>query len=180
VLPTIKVDADSRNIEELARRGRSDALQAAQDAGADGGAEAGGFTFKDYEGMMAEMKKGTLVIDDISHHEIEKLIEIYKPDIIGSGIKDKFVIEKMGVPCKQLHSYDYSGPYAAFTGAANFYREVDRMVNTKVWKLVTPPWEKNRSFPPAWFIPRAHRRKRNEKRSQILAQTGEGAATVPG
>jgi nitrogenase molybdenum-iron protein alpha chain len=83
-----------------------------------------------------------LIVDDISHHEIEKLIEIYKPDIIGSGIKDKFVIEKMGVPCKQLHSYDYSGPYAAFTGAANFYREVDRMVNTKIWKFVTPPWEK--------------------------------------
>jgi nitrogenase molybdenum-iron protein alpha chain len=73
---------------------------------------------------------------------MEKLIEIYKPDIIGSGIKDKFVIEKMGVPCKQLHSYDYSGPYAAFTGAVNFYREVDRMLTTKVWKFITPPWEK--------------------------------------
>ena len=47
----------------------------------------------------------------------------------------------MGVPCKQLHSYDYSGPYAAFTGAVNFYREVDRMVNTKMWKFITPPWE---------------------------------------
>ena len=89
------------------------------------------------------MKKQTLVIDDISHHEMEKLIEIYKPDIIGSGIKDKFVIEKMGVPCKQLHSYDYGGPYAAFTGAANFYREVDRMLHTKIWKYITPPWEKD-------------------------------------
>jgi len=105
--------------------------------------KAGGFSFKDYEGMMAEMKKSTLVIDDISHHEMEKLIEIYKPDIIGSGIKDKFVIEKMGVPCKQLHSYDYSGPYAAFGGAINFYREVDRMLTTKVWKFITPPWEKD-------------------------------------
>jgi len=92
--------------------------------------------------MMAEMKKSVLVIDDISHHEIEKLIELYHPDIIGSGIKDKFVIEKFGVPCKQLHSYDYGGPYAAFTGAANFYREIDRMINTKVWKLITPSWKK--------------------------------------
>ena len=80
---------------------------------------------------------------------MEKLIEIYKPDIIGSGIKDKFVIEKMGVPCKQLHSYDYSGPYAAFTGAINFYREVDRMLTTKVWKFITPPWEKDPQLPPA-------------------------------
>ena len=104
--------------------------------------KAGGFTFSDYEGMMAQMKKGTLVIDDISHHEIEKLIQIYKPDMVCSGIKDKFVIEKMGVPCKQLHSYDYGGPYATFAGAANFYREVDRMLSTKVWQYVVPPWEK--------------------------------------
>jgi nitrogenase molybdenum-iron protein alpha/beta subunit len=25
---------------------------------------------------------------------------------------------------KQLHSYDYSGPYAGFIGAVNFYREI--------------------------------------------------------
>ena len=104
--------------------------------------EAGGFTFKDYNGMMSQMKKNTLVIDDISHHEIEKLVELGKPDIICSGIKDKFVIEKMGIPCKQLHSYDYGGPYAAFTGAANFYKEIDRMLHTKVWKFVVPPWMK--------------------------------------
>jgi nitrogenase molybdenum-iron protein alpha chain len=42
-----------------------------------------------------------------------------------------------------LHSYDYSGPYAAFTGAINFYQEVDRMLTTKVWKFITPPWEKD-------------------------------------
>ncbi|MDR1727686.1 MAG: nitrogenase molybdenum-iron protein alpha chain [Acidobacteriota bacterium] len=142
VLPTIKVDADSRNIEELhvepdpARynpRKTPEQMEALKSQG---------FTFEDYEGMMKQMKKRTLVIDDISHHEMEKLIEAYKPDIICSGIKDKFVVEKMGVPCKQLHSYDYSGPYAAFTGAANFYKEIDRMLNTGVWKLITPPWEK--------------------------------------
>jgi len=143
VLPSIKVDADSRNIEELHVEADPERYNPRKTPEQMAALEAGGFTFKDYEGMMAEMKKSTLVIDDISHHEMEKLIEIYKPDIIGSGIKDKFVIEKMGVPCKQLHSYDYSGPYAAFTGAANFYREVDRMVNTRIWKYITPPWEKD-------------------------------------
>jgi nitrogenase molybdenum-iron protein alpha chain len=44
---------------------------------------------------------------------------------------------------KQLHSYDYGGPYAGFRGAANFYREIDRMVNSKVWSYITPPWEKD-------------------------------------
>ena len=142
VLPTIKVDADSRNIEEITVeqdpvrfkvRKTPEQLQALADEG---------FTFKDYSGMMSEMKKNTLVIDDISHHEIEKLVELRKPDIICSGIKDKFIIEKMGIPCKQLHSYDYSGPYTAFEGAANFYREIDRMLHTKVWSYVVPPWLK--------------------------------------
>jgi nitrogenase molybdenum-iron protein alpha chain len=142
VLPTIKVDADSRNIEELHVEADPARFKPSKTPEQIAALEAGGFNFKDYEGMMVEMKKTTLVIDDISHHEMEKLIEIYKPDIIGSGIKDKFVIEKMGVPCKQLHSYDYSGPYAAFGGAINFYREVDRMLTTKVWKYITPPWAK--------------------------------------
>jgi nitrogenase molybdenum-iron protein alpha chain len=143
ILPTIKVDADSRNIEELHVEADPERYKPRKTPEQVEALKAGGFSFSDYEGMMTEMKKNTLVIDDISHHEMEKLIEIYKPDIIGSGIKDKFVIEKMGVPCKQLHSYDYSGPYAAFTGAANFYREVDRMVNTRIWKFTMPPWEKD-------------------------------------
>ena len=104
--------------------------------------------------MMVEMKKNTLVIDDITHHEMEKLIEIYKPDIIGSGIKDKFVIEKMGVPCKQLHSYDYSGPYAAFTGAVNFYREVDRMLHDQNLEVHHAAVGKRPAIcPPNWFTP---------------------------
>jgi nitrogenase molybdenum-iron protein alpha chain len=152
ILPTIKVDADSRNIEELHVEADPVRYKAVKTPEQTAALEAGGFNFKDYEGMMVEMKKQTLVIDDISHHEMEKLIEIYKPDIIGSGIKDKFVVEKMGVPCKQLHSYDYSGPYAAFTGAINFYREVDRMLTTKIWKFITPPWEKD----PQSAVPLVH------------------------
>jgi len=142
ILPSIKVDADSRNIEELHVEPDPVRFKPTRTPEQMAELQGGGFTFKDYEGMMVEMKKNTLIIDDISHHEMEKLIEIYKPDIICSGIKDKFVIEKMGVPCKQLHSYDYSGPYAAFGGAINFYREVDRMLTTKIWKFITPPWEK--------------------------------------
>jgi nitrogenase molybdenum-iron protein alpha chain len=93
--------------------------------------------------MMPEMKSGALVIDDIYQYETEKLIEIYRPDIIGAGIKEKYVIQKSGVPMKQLHSYDYSGPYAGFKGAVNFWREIDRMVNSKVWKYLKAPWQEH-------------------------------------
>lgn len=161
VLPNIKVDADSRNIEELTveqdpQRFRSDFVDKKKRL------EEGGFTFSDYNGMMVEMKKNALVIDDISHHEIEKLIKLWKPDIIGSGIKDKFVVEKMGIPCKQLHSYDYGGPYAVFTGAANFYREVDRMLHTKVWQFVVPPWQKPSAGKPCYAPGKDKREKQNE------------------
>ena len=143
VLPSIKVDADSRNIEELhvepdpnRYNPRVSPEQMARLAEA-------GFRFKDYDGMMAEMKAGTLVIDDISQFETEKLIEIYRPDIICAGIKEKYAIQKSGIPMKQLHSYDYSGPYAGFKGAINFYREIDRMVNSKVWKYLKSPWQEH-------------------------------------
>ena len=141
VLPTIKVDADSRNIEEIADepdptrfkpRKTAEQLKVLQDEG---------YRFKDYDGMMPEMDPSTLVIDDISHYETEKLIELYKPAVFCAGIKEKYAIQKLGVPCKQLHSYDYGGPYAGFGGAINFYREIDRMVNTKVWSYLKAPWQ---------------------------------------
>jgi nitrogenase molybdenum-iron protein alpha chain len=141
VLPGLKVDADSRNIEELdvvpdpeRYRPRRTPEQLAKIEGLSE------MEFRDYVGMMPEMDDDVLVIDDLSHHEAERLLEIYKPDIFCAGIKEKFGVQKMGIPCKQLHSYDYGGPYAGFRGAINFFNDIDRMVNMKIWSYVTPPW----------------------------------------
>jgi nitrogenase molybdenum-iron protein alpha chain len=141
VLPGLKVDADSRNIEELEvvpdperYRPRRTAEELAKIEGISE------MEFRDYVGMMPEMDSDVLVIDDLSHHEAERLLEIYKPDIFCAGIKEKFGVQKMGIPCKQLHSYDYGGPYAGFRGAINFFNDIDRMVNMKIWSYVTPPW----------------------------------------
>jgi nitrogenase molybdenum-iron protein alpha chain len=103
--------------------------------------EAAGIDVHGYQGMMPDMEEGTLVIDDIYHFETERLLEIYKPDIFCAGIKEKYAVQKAGIPCKQLHSYDYGGPYAGFRGAINFYNEIDRMVNTRIWQYVRAPWE---------------------------------------
>ncbi|QQS50868.1 MAG: nitrogenase molybdenum-iron protein alpha chain [Bacteroidota bacterium] len=139
VLPDIKVDADSRNIEELDvvkddKKWRQDLANKKVLL------MSKGYQFENYEGMMTDMEKNSLIIDDISHYETEKLIEFYKPDIVGAGIKEKYVVQKYGIPLKQLHSYDYGGPYAGFKGAMNFYKEIDRMVNQTIWKLALPPW----------------------------------------
>ena len=141
VLPNIKVDADSRNIEEL-EVGPDPELYKPRKTEAEMKAMAEkGFEFNDYEGMMPKMEDKALVIDDISHYESEKLIEIYKPDIFCAGIKEKYCIQKTGTPCLQLHSYDYGGPFASFQGAINFYKTVDRMVNAKIWEYTIAPWQ---------------------------------------
>lgn len=143
VLPHLKVDADSRNIEEIevepdenrfSPRKSPEQLEALENAGV---------KFKNYDGMVSDMDQGTLVIDDLNQYEAEKLVELLKPDIFCAGIKEKFSIMKLGVPMKQLHSYDSGGPYAGFKGAVNFYHEIDRLVNSKVWGYLKAPWQEN-------------------------------------
>jgi len=142
VLPGLKVDADSKNIEELTvvpdperyRARRTPEELAKFEAMTE-------MEFRDYVGMMPQMDDDILVIDDLSHHEAGRLLELYKPDVFCAGIKEKFGVQKMGIPCKQLHSYDYGGPYAGFKGAINFFNDIDRMVNMKIWSYVTPPWQ---------------------------------------
>lgn len=141
VLPNIKVDADSRNIEELSVSADPDKFDKTK-ADKKAELEKSGFEFSDYKGMMPEMDTKSLVIDDISEAETEILIQKYKPSVFCAGIKEKYGIQKWGIPSKQLHSYDYGGPYAGFEGAINFYKEIDRMVNTKIWSMLQAPWMK--------------------------------------
>jgi nitrogenase molybdenum-iron protein alpha chain len=46
----------------------------------------------------------------------------------------------MGIPSKQLHNYDYSGPYAGFEGALNFARDVAMSFASPTWNYIEPPW----------------------------------------
>ncbi len=140
VLPTIKVDADSRNIEELHVAADADRFRPRVQPERLDALKAKGVEISDYRGMMPDMPDETLVIDDISHWETEKLLAHYKPDIFCAGIKEKYVVQKAGIPLKQLHSYDYGGPYAGFRGAVNFYRDIARMLSTGIWKKLKAPW----------------------------------------
>jgi nitrogenase molybdenum-iron protein alpha chain len=141
VIPTIQIDADSRNIEELDVEQDMKRYKKRKDEAALDAMNKNGMEVRDYYGMMSEMEKNSLVVDDISHWESEKLIEYFKPDVFCAGIKEKYVIQKMGVPLKQLHSYDYGGPYAGFQGAINFYNDIDQLIGASVWKLLHAPWE---------------------------------------
>ena len=143
VLPDIKIDADSRNIEELSVEADPQLYSPRKTEAELKALEKKGFKTKEYGGLMSEMQNQTLVIDDISQHETEKLLEIYKPAIFCAGIKEKYAVQKSGVPLLQLHSYDYGGPFAGFQGAINFYKTVDRMVSSEIWSKLKAPWQIN-------------------------------------
>jgi len=141
VIPEIKIDADSRNIEELEIEPCAENYNPRKSEEELKKLEEAGFKFKEYAGMIPDMPNKSLVIDDLNQYEAEKLIEIMKPDIFCAGIKEKYSVQKLGIPLKQLHNYDIGGPYAGFKGAINFFTDIDRMVNSKVWSYMKAPWQ---------------------------------------
>ena len=143
VIPTIQIDADTRNIEEITvSKDQTRYKERISEERIEALEKEVGFEYNEYAGLMADMEKGALVIDDLSHYEMDKLIEMYKPDIFCAGIKEKYVAQKMGVPLKQLHNYDSGGPYAGFQGAINFYNDIAMMMSTSIWKEMKAPWER--------------------------------------
>lgn len=139
VLPHIKTDADSKNIPDLhvvpdENRYRLKISKEKMEE------LKGKIPLSYYDGMNVNMIDGSVIVDDLNHYETEEFIRILKPDIFSSGIKDKYVPQKMGIPSKQLHNYDYSGPYAGFNGAVNFARDVTMSFVTPTWNFIVPPW----------------------------------------
>ena len=96
----------------------------------------------DYKRTGHYVKEGTLIYDDVTGYELEKFIEGIRPDLVGSGIKEKYPVQKMGIPFRQMHSWDYSGPYHGYDGFAIFARDMDLAINNPVWSKFDPPWKK--------------------------------------
>lgn len=143
IAPQIKSDADNKNIESITvqpdekfyRKMYSDEEISLLKEGEEG------IELDTYDGMIPDMYDGNVVVDDYNHFETDNLIATMKPDIFLSGIKDKYSIQKAGVSSRQIHSYDYSGPYSGFRGAVNFGRDITMALYTTAWSLVTPPWK---------------------------------------
>jgi nitrogenase molybdenum-iron protein alpha chain len=94
----------------------------------------------DYERTAPEMPEATVIYDDVSEYELEQFVHTLKPDLVGSGIKEKYLLQKMGIPFRQMHSWDYSGPYHGYLGFPTFARDIDMAVNSPTWKLVKAPF----------------------------------------
>ena len=96
----------------------------------------------DYQRTTHYIKDGTVVYDDASEFELERIAQVLKPDLVGSGIKEKYGTQKLGLPFRQMHSWDYSGPYHGYDGFAIFARDMDLAVNNPIWRMHKAPWNK--------------------------------------
>jgi nitrogenase molybdenum-iron protein alpha chain len=95
----------------------------------------------DYQRTTHYIKDATLIYDDVTGYEFEHFVDKVKPDLVGSGIKEKYVFQKMGVPFRQMHSWDYSGPYHGYDGFAIFARDMDMAISSPIWGLTKAPWK---------------------------------------
>ncbi|MEN9224142.1 MAG: nitrogenase molybdenum-iron protein alpha chain [Thermostichus sp. HHBFW_bins_43] len=95
----------------------------------------------DYKRTTEYVDDGTLIYDDVSGYEFEEFAKRLKPDLIAAGIKEKYVFQKMALPFRQMHSWDYSGPYHGYDGFAVFARDMDLALNSPTWDLVKAPWK---------------------------------------
>ncbi|WP_017716685.1 nitrogenase molybdenum-iron protein alpha chain [Kamptonema formosum] len=97
----------------------------------------------DYKRTTHYIENGTLIYDDVTAYEFEEFVKKIKPDLVASGIKEKYVFQKMALPFRQMHSWDYSGPYHGYDGFAIFARDMDLALNSPTWGLVKTPWKKD-------------------------------------
>lgn len=94
----------------------------------------------DYQRMIKEVQEGTIIYDDPTSYEMETLAEKLDTDLVGAGIKEKYVYTKMGIPFRQMHSWDYSGPYHGYDGFKVFARDMDMAINSPTWDLIKAPF----------------------------------------
>lgn len=94
----------------------------------------------DYTRTYPHVKEGVVIYDDVTHYELEELVKRLKPDLVASGIKEKYVFQKMGIPFRQMHSWDYSGPYHGWKGFPIFARDMDMAISNPTWRLLPAPW----------------------------------------
>ncbi|MBV5348353.1 nitrogenase molybdenum-iron protein alpha chain, partial [bacterium] len=95
----------------------------------------------DYKRTKEELSGTTLIYDDVNEYELEQFVKKLKPDLVASGVKEKYVFQKMGLPFRQMHSWDYSGPYHGYDAFAIFAKDMDLAMNSPVWAHTKAPWE---------------------------------------
>lgn len=104
---------------------------------------------EDYEKLNRNLKKaglkGVLVIDGPNELELEEAIHRFKPDFILTGLKERYLFRKYGIPTINSHSYE-QGPYAAYRGFVNFARDIYKAACHPIWDVLREGEERFRAL----------------------------------
>lgn len=182
VIPTIKLDADGKNIETITVQPDPAGFHTylTEEGAAKLKAEHPEMELNDYKGMMIDMDPGAVVDDDLNQYEAEEFMRLLKPDVFFTGIKDKYAIQKGGTLCRQLHSYDYSGPYSGFQGAALFGHDLVMSLYTPVWGMLEPPWKNRATVKACVQVPDADKAPEPDKKASKKANIAALLAGMDG
>jgi len=73
----------------------------------------------------------------------EEFVKKIQPDLIGSCMKEKYIFQTMSIPFRQMHAWDYSGPYHDYDGFAIYARDMDMTLNNPCWNMIKVPWKQD-------------------------------------
>ncbi|HIH78268.1 MAG TPA: nitrogenase component I subunit alpha [Halobacteria archaeon] len=90
---------------------------------------------EDYAKICERVKDGTIIIDNPNAIEIEEILTELRPDIFISGLKEKYLAYKLGIPFINGHSYE-TGPYAGYSGLLNFAKDIEKAIFAPVWSMI--------------------------------------------
>ena len=91
---------------------------------------------EDYEMIKEAVRDGTLIVDDANSAELARLLKKYRPNLLISGAKEKYISLKLGVPFCDFN-HDRISAFAGFRGFVSFAKEVDASVSSPVFELTS-------------------------------------------
>jgi nitrogenase molybdenum-cofactor synthesis protein NifE len=91
---------------------------------------------EDYERIKDTVKDGTVIVDDANSNELALLLKKYRPNLLISGAKEKYISLKLGIPFCDFN-HDRISAFAGFNGFMSFAKEVDASVSSPVFDLTS-------------------------------------------
>jgi nitrogenase molybdenum-cofactor synthesis protein NifE len=95
---------------------------------------------EDYERIKDTVRDGTVIVDDANSNELALLLKKYKPNLLISGAKEKYISLKLGIPFCDFN-HDRISAFAGFNGFISFAKEVDASVSSPVFDLTSKKLE---------------------------------------
>jgi len=91
---------------------------------------------EDYERIKEAVRDGTIIVDDANSTELARLLKKYRPNLLISGAKEKYIALKLGVPFCDFN-HDRISAFAGFNGFVSFAKEVDASVSSPIFDLTS-------------------------------------------